>query len=538
MEKSYILTIRKNAMLSESDYLSITVDKSHIITIGERLYEQSIELIRELVNNAYDADATRVDVSLSEKEVLVSDNGEGMDRQGLAQYFSIGSEEKLRKPISPKFARNRIGQFGIGKFASLAAASRFEVTTRKGEFAAQVVFDKTLWIKNSQSWQVPLKILTPDSRIEDGTTIRLVDLKRHFRYEDVVQRIAEGVPLRSGDFSVYVNGHRVTPRRWSGNRIPVMAGTKYGIVHGEIVILPASRASKEDMGLEIKVKGVTVKRELFEMASWGKAATRIRGEINADFLPLTSDRSGFITDSYKYRSFLKAMEKPMVEVKRAYQQLASDSDNRKVSQALKEALQRVHQALIQNPEFSPFGVIPMAERGVEGVGETAVQSEIEEEKTEEVTIEEIGGQGGEQGIAEPLEVDAPESFQAEHERPKKEKKPSLKIATPNAVVKKLKFGDAGVTCCLDHLGEDGPECITESTIIYINRDHPLYKRESRKKEAHILNITRLITQEVSLMKDPGNPREAYNRQSKLLRDAFKEEDEKSGFKKKSKKPKN
>ena len=30
-------------------------------------------------------------------------------------------------PVSPRFGRNRIGQFGIGKFASLAAAERFEV---------------------------------------------------------------------------------------------------------------------------------------------------------------------------------------------------------------------------------------------------------------------------------------------------------------------------------------------------------------------------------------------------------------------------
>lgn len=520
-------------MLDESDYLSITVDKSHIITIGERLYEQSIELIRELVNNAYDADATRVDVSLSDKEVLVSDNGEGMDRKGLVQYFSIGSEEKLRNPLSPKFGRNRIGQFGIGKFASLAAASRFEVTTRKGDFAAQVVFDKTRWIEDSQSWQIPLKILTPDSRKEDGTTVRLVDLKRRFKDEDVVQRIAEGVPIRAKEFSVYVNGYRVTPRRWSGNRIPVMEGTKYGIVHGEIVILPASRASKEDMGLEIKVKGVTVKRELFEMASWGKAATRIRGEINADFLPLTSDRSGFVTDSLKYRSFIKIMEKSMVEVKRAYHQLASDSDNRKVSRALKEALERVHLALTHNPEFSPFGVIPIAEEGVEGVGETGVKKEPEGEKTEDISIEEIGeeGAGGIEESVGPLEGGESGEDTTGEEKPKKEKKPSLKIASPNAVVKKLKFGDAGVTCCLDHLGEDGPECATEGMIIYINRDHPLYKRESKKREAHILNIARLITQEVSLMKDPGNPREAYNRQSKLLRDAFREEDEESGSKK-------
>ena len=116
-------------MSEEPSYLTITVDKSHILTIGERLYEQSIELIRELVNNAYDADATRVDVTVTEKEIVVADDGEGMDMAGLKQYFNVGSGEKLVNPLSPRFGRNRIGQFGIGKFASLAAASRFEVTT-------------------------------------------------------------------------------------------------------------------------------------------------------------------------------------------------------------------------------------------------------------------------------------------------------------------------------------------------------------------------------------------------------------------------
>ncbi|MBI4844697.1 MAG: hypothetical protein HY809_10340 [Nitrospirae bacterium] len=39
-------------------------------------------------------------------------------------------------------------------------------------------------------------------------------------------------------------------------------------------------------------------------------------------------------------------------------------------------------------------------------------------------------------------------------------------------------------------------------------------------KSHILNLARLITQEISLMKDPKNPRQAFERQSKLLRDAF------------------
>ena len=503
-------------MSPETSYLTITVDKSHIITIGERLYEQSIELIRELVNNAYDADATRVDVNVTEKEIVVADNGEGMNMEGLIQYFNVGSGEKLVNPLSPRFGRNRIGQFGIGKFASLAAASRFEVITQKGAFAARVVFDKARWVEEGDSWQIPLTFLDRDGKRGDGTAVRLVELRKAFKPEDVTQRIAEGVPIRARNFSVYVNGYRVASRTLTGNRIPVMHGNEYGIIHGEIVILPAYRASKDEMGIEIKVKGVTVRRELFEMASWGKAATRIRGEINADFLPLTSDRSGFLEDSPEYKSFIEAMNKTMVEVKRAYNQLASQRENRRVSRSLKEALQRIHQALILNPEFSPFGVVPLAEEGRRGDGETGVETPPKEKVPDGINIEDIE----EENTSHSDEVDSPSETGGE--KPRKGKKPSLRIATPNAVVKRLKFGDAGVTCCLDHLGEDGPECMTEGTIIYINRDHPLYKREARKKEAHILNIARLLTQEISLMKDPENPREAYNRQSKLLRDAFKE----------------
>jgi len=503
-------------MSNEASHLTITVDKSHILSLGERLYEQSIELIRELVNNAYDADATRVEVTVSGKEIVVTDNGEGMDLEGLKQYFNVGSDAKLVHPISPRFGRDRIGQFGIGKFASLAAASRFEITTQKGKFTAQVVFDKTRWLEQGDSWVIPLTRLEPDSSRGNGTTVRLVDLKRVFKPEDVTQRIAEGVPIRAKNFSVYVNRYRVTPRKWSGNRIPVMEGTKYGIIHGEIVIVPAYHASTENMGIEIKVKGVTVRRELFNMASWGKAATRIRGEIHADFLPLTSDRSGFIEDTPEFETFLKAMQKIISDVQRVYNQLASKRENQRVNRALKEALHRIHQALSLNPELSPFGVVPLAEKGRQGVGETAVEAGPANEEPDQIKVED----------ETPSETDPSGSTAAaEDEKPPKARKPSLRIATPNAVVKRLKFGDEGVTCCLDHLGEDGPECITEGTIIYINRDHPLYKRESKKKEAHILNIARLITQEISLMKDSANPREAFNRQSKLLRDAFRDGDD-------------
>src|SRR5258708_21447559 len=91
----------KTAPPPELTRLPVTIDKSHLVAIGERLYAESVELLRELVNNAYDADASEVHVQLSEHEISVSDNGSGMDLEGLKQYFNIGGATKKRGPQNP-----------------------------------------------------------------------------------------------------------------------------------------------------------------------------------------------------------------------------------------------------------------------------------------------------------------------------------------------------------------------------------------------------------------------------------------------------
>ncbi|MBI4686209.1 MAG: ATP-binding protein [Nitrospirae bacterium] len=91
--------------MSFPDFITVTIDKSHIITIGERLYAESIGFVRELVNNAYDADATLVEIAVSEDAIEIKDDGSGMDINGLKQYFNIGSQQKLYSPKSPIYNR-------------------------------------------------------------------------------------------------------------------------------------------------------------------------------------------------------------------------------------------------------------------------------------------------------------------------------------------------------------------------------------------------------------------------------------------------
>ncbi|MBI5039453.1 MAG: ATP-binding protein [Nitrospirae bacterium] len=296
--------------------LAITVDKSHLITIGEKLYTQSIELIRELVNNAYDADASVVEVEITEDRIVIKDNGSGMDLKGLKQYFNIGSPEKKYHPKSPKFKRDRIGQFGIGKFATLSACGSFTVSTQSRDFAAEVVFDKEEWGESEDNWHLPMTTLSYEASRGDGTTITLSKLTKKFNIEDVEERLIEGVPIRDKDFAVYLNGKRVMSRELPGRRFPVIEGTPYGPIHGEIVILPSAQTTtSEPLGIECKVKQVTVKREYFGMDTWGRDMARVRGLIYADFLPVTTDRSGFIVDSEEYKAFYGAMLKVMEDVK-------------------------------------------------------------------------------------------------------------------------------------------------------------------------------------------------------------------------------
>ncbi len=490
--------------------LPVRVDKSHLVTIGERLYAESVELIRELVNNAYDADATEVHVSITDDEIRVQDNGLGMDLEGLGEYFTIGTADKRIHPKSPRFGRPRIGQFGIGKFATLSACERFTVFTQHGGFAAEVVFDKQEWDRAGDRWDLPLRVVPPDPNRGDGTTVRLSRLRRRFDPAEVERHLMESVPLRAPEFAVLLNGRRVLNRQLPGHRIPFLEGTSFGPVHGEIVIVPAHLASATDLGIEVKVRQVTVRRDLFGMEEWGREAARIRGEVHADFLPVTADRSGFVRDREEYRAFLGVMERVIGEVRQAVVHLSDRRERQKTRQAVREAFRRIQLALTRNPDLSPFGPVPYAHAS-SSLGGSGVLPEMTAGAGQGLR------EGAPTGSAEP-----PPSRPAisPPSAPGRRRKPRVRRLTPNAVVQRVRLGQAGVTCCLDHFGPDGKEAFSEGTTIYINRDHPLYIRNSRRRETHTLHVARLLTQEISMMKDPRSPRQAFERQSKLLRDAF------------------
>ena len=488
--------------------LPVTVDKSHIITLGERLYGESIELVRELVNNAYDADATRVNIQINKDKIVVEDNGNGMDLEGLKEYFNIGSPQKRILKKSPGFAREMIGQFGIGKFSSLSACQRFEVWTKKDNFVATVTFDKKDWEKNKDAWHLPLKIQAPHPKQRNGTRVTLAGLIKHFKISDVRAHLMETVPLRAPNFSVHVNGKRLSSQYVAGRKIPFLEGTKFGTVYGEIVLVTSGSSPREKAGIQCKVKGVTIKRDFFGLENLGSPAKKIYGFVNTNFLPITSDRTGFITDSPEYQAFEEIMQQISKRVREQLRILADERGNRKINRRLKEAMKRIERALLHNPDLCPFGLVARGEEPEEGEQRLEITKEEEEKGLPPEEWKEPIGKGKE----------TPKFEKSRRKRPR------IRSLTSTGIIRQLKAKEMGITCLVDHFGEDGPESYTEGSVVYINRDHPVYKEAAKTRLSFVMHLARLLTQEIALLSHPDNPHLAYQRQSKLMRDAFGEEE--------------
>ncbi len=87
----------------------------------QNVSNQHVAII-ELIKNAYDADASCVDVRFTKADtdygtIIIEDDGSGMTTEDLeTRWLTIGTDFKEREPISPN-GRVRTGAKGIGRFA-------------------------------------------------------------------------------------------------------------------------------------------------------------------------------------------------------------------------------------------------------------------------------------------------------------------------------------------------------------------------------------------------------------------------------------
>ena len=125
---------------------TLKTDERVIARVTDGIYRQPGSALRELISNAYDADATRVVINTDAprfERIMVEDNGHGMTPEVLAHLiFHIGGSAKRSEggqslgitapddPLRSPNGRRLIGKIGIGLFSVSQLTHKFQIITK------------------------------------------------------------------------------------------------------------------------------------------------------------------------------------------------------------------------------------------------------------------------------------------------------------------------------------------------------------------------------------------------------------------------
>jgi len=220
----------------KKERLSLSIALDTLRHLGMNLYSSLPPVLSELVANAYDARARRVDIILSDDAVTIQDDGIGMDRSDVQRkYLVVGRDRRVDDPPPdpaddpfPDWPRRDkpMGRKGIGKLAMFSIASEVEVHSVKNGRKVAITMERAAIeraAKNRQTYYP--KESDPPSDILKGSRIVLRDLKRQrsISTERVLKSIArrfstidvdDDPTMPHNDFVVYVDGTKVTAEHW------------------------------------------------------------------------------------------------------------------------------------------------------------------------------------------------------------------------------------------------------------------------------------------------------------------------------------
>lgn len=205
------------------------VDPKLAELLGET-YKSTEDAIKELIDNAFDADSENVWISLPEelKEdpiIEICDDGTGMKEQEVrGEYLKIASSRLSRKGKETKIKKRIVkGRKGIGKFAGLMVADVMEIKTKAlgKETTLTIVKDDLAKAKyDLEKVKLPISV-NECSNQDHGTTVVLRGLNQNFNFPNPakLKQLLVWDYGRVQDFSIFVNGEKIGVQDFDGKTI-------------------------------------------------------------------------------------------------------------------------------------------------------------------------------------------------------------------------------------------------------------------------------------------------------------------------------
>lgn len=351
--------------------LNFQVD-SRIATLLSQEYTSSERAIKELIDNAWDADAENVSVTLpkpmSSEPIIIQDDGSGMTEEELRRhYLFIASDRRSRRGERTTGKNRRIkGRKGIGKFAGLMAASVMILQTRaRGRQCSFILRLQDLAnVEDIEQLQIDFQIEPCNPELH-GTTITLTDLHQGLVYPSAskLRQVLLQDYGRQDDFIITINDKQLDVDDISGSYVETEQELpSVGKVRLRFSLSDGKTGLRQP-GITLRVDGKSVGRPGFfgldEQDDFPKKLLRkLFGEVEANGLRdhITAGWDAPVENS----ELLKIVENYILPILRdAFEQ----QYRREIQLAQARLKKSIHKRLSKLPEYKRH----FADRAIKGV---------------------------------------------------------------------------------------------------------------------------------------------------------------------------
>jgi hypothetical protein len=276
------------------------------------------EIIKELVENAFDEDATKVLITVLNNGSIAIEDDAGMDQNGMEKFLLLGSPHKRTESISPRLKRIRTGRYGTGRLSFLTSFESMRIRTRRQGYTKALAINEDV-LEKLYTGNAKLDDLKHASLKREGTELLMTGAKTQLDTFKIIKEIRKLAILRHPPFEVYIKtadkfkewqfegAQIVKAPEIQGHRIPI--NLENGKLTGEIII--ARRPlSDDERGIAVMVGNHVVTRSNF---GFDTKLNRVTGFVRCDSLTTRfADKSAIIEDS-EYVKFNQLMKSFVID---------------------------------------------------------------------------------------------------------------------------------------------------------------------------------------------------------------------------------
>ncbi len=530
----------------------LKVHPSFFKEFATKTWVSPTEIVKELVENAFDEDATRVLVTvLSNGSIAVEDDA-GMDQNGMEKFLLLGSPHKKVESISPKLKRIRTGRYGTGRLSFLTSFESMKIRTKRGSFAKAIVIDADV-LEKLYTGNAKLGELKEPALKRDGTELVMTGAKIAIDMFRIMKEIRKLAVLRQPMFEVYIKtadklkewnfdgAQAIRAPDIQGHRIPV--NLDGGRITGEIII--ARRPlSEEERGIAVMVGNHIVTRSNF---GFDTKLNRVTGFVRCDELTTRfADKSAIIEDD-EYSKFNQLMKTFVIDTVipslTEYEDVLITREESKIYREIDKVLgQAMVETLELEEEVQGYEMVEVKER---------VRARKEEDKHEHKAHARAARQVADYEEIKPLPPTSSNMSKADHARQQHAVSDSGIIyeegtapEVTGEVIETIDEAQADGTVirtrtvrkpilkktfALKRIGykvipyedeTDSRYSFTTENIVFVNKANPTYKAEAARGDEFLMrHVISIVAEAVAQEKHPEG-KEALELQNRLVSEAI------------------